>query len=164
MAKPIKEWGVVKFLRDKGIDAADQVKDVILKGESPIKAAADFIFGEGSDLPVHDKEMIMQKAEQDFEKWKLSVEDRQNARELYKHDNQMQKVFAYGFGGAYILVTLTMIWMAWNLATADVELNEFFITIISTVFGAMSSKVNTIADFLFGTSLNKDKIDNKIFE
>ena len=39
----------------------------------------------------------------------------------------------------------------------DINLGEFEITFISTIFGAMSTKVSTICDFYFGGSTKKDK-------
>ena len=39
----------------------------------------------------------------------------------------------------------------------DINLGEFEISFISTLFGAMSAKVNTIIDFFFGGSAKKNK-------
>ena len=38
----------------------------------------------------------------------------------------------------------------------DISLGEFEIGFISTIFGAMSAKVNTVVDFFFGGSSKKD--------
>jgi hypothetical protein len=38
----------------------------------------------------------------------------------------------------------------------DIELGEFEISFISTIFGAMSAKVNTVVDFFFGGSSKKN--------
>ena len=38
----------------------------------------------------------------------------------------------------------------------ELELSDYEIGFISTVFGAMSAKVNTIVDFFFGGSANKN--------
>ena len=34
----------------------------------------------------------------------------------------------------------------------DINLGEFEVSFISTIFGAMSAKVNTVVDFFFGGS------------
>ena len=39
----------------------------------------------------------------------------------------------------------------------DLNLGEFEISFISTIFGAMSAKVNTIVDFFFGGSSDNKK-------
>ena len=39
----------------------------------------------------------------------------------------------------------------------ELELSDYEIGFISTVFGAMSSKVNTIVDFFFGGSTKENK-------
>jgi hypothetical protein len=45
--------------------------------------------------------------------------------------------------------------------TESLELGEFEISFISTIFGAMSAKVNTIIDFFFGGSSKKNEQSNK---
>jgi hypothetical protein len=44
--------------------------------------------------------------------------------------------------------------------TGDLELGEFEISFISTIFGAMSAKVNTVVDFFFGGSSKKNEQQN----
>jgi hypothetical protein len=41
--------------------------------------------------------------------------------------------------------------------TKTIDLGEFEISFISTIFGAMSAKVNTIIDFFFGGSSKKNE-------
>ena len=43
----------------------------------------------------------------------------------------------------------------------DINLGEFEISFISTIFGAMSAKVNTIVDFFFGGSSKKNEETKK---
>ena len=45
----------------------------------------------------------------------------------------------------------------------DIEMGEFEISFISTIFGAMSAKVNTVVDFFFGGSSkkNEQQLNNK---
>lgn len=83
------------------------------------------------------------------------VEDRKDARSLYKDDAIIQKILATIFTAAYFGLTYIM-FRYFVLNT--IELSDYEIGFISTVFGAMSSKVNTIIDFFFGgSSNNKDK-------
>jgi hypothetical protein len=39
----------------------------------------------------------------------------------------------------------------------EINLGEFEISFISTIFGAMSAKVNTVVDFFFGGSSKKNE-------
>jgi len=86
----------------------------------------------------HEKEMFA-----------LEVKDRESAREIYKDDAIIQKVLAIIFTIAYFFLSYTMFkYFVLN----SLELSDYEIGFISTVFGAMSSKVNTIIDFFFGGS------------
>ena len=75
--------------------------------------------------------------------------DRKDARSLYKSDALIQKILASLFTAAYFGLTYIMFKY---FVLHDVELSEYEIGFISTVFGAMSAKVNTIIDFFFGGS------------
>ncbi len=90
--------------------------------------------------------------EAEREAFAKEVEDRKDARSLYKDDALIQKVLATLFTAAYFGLTYIM-FRYFVLNT--IELSDYEIGFISTVFGAMSSKVNTIIDFFFGGSSNK---------
>ncbi len=95
---------------------------------------------------------IMLDAER--EAFAKEVEDRKSARDLYKDDAIIQKVLATLFTVAYFGITFVM----FNyFVTKSLELGEFEISFISTIFGAMSAKVNTIIDFFFGGSSKKNE-------
>ena len=95
---------------------------------------------------------IMLEAER--EAFAKEVEDRKSARDMYKDDAIIQKVLATLFTVAYFGITFVM----FNyFVTKSLELGEFEISFISTIFGAMSAKVNTIIDFFFGGSSNKNE-------
>ena len=82
------------------------------------------------------------------------VEDRKDARSLYKDDALVQKILAALFTIAYFVLSYTMFKY---FVLHDVVLSEYEIGFISTVFGAMSAKVNTIVDFFFGGSSKENK-------
>ena len=95
---------------------------------------------------------IMLEAER--EAFAKEVEDRKSARDMYKDDAIIQKVLATLFTVAYFGITFVM----FNyFVTKSIELGEFEISFISTIFGAMSAKVNTIIDFFFGGSSKKNE-------
>tara|TARA_R110001592_G_scaffold5226_1_gene28824 strand:+ start:599 stop:1015 length:417 start_codon:yes stop_codon:yes gene_type:complete len=95
---------------------------------------------------------IMLDAER--EAFAKEVEDRKDARDLYKDDAVIQKVLATLFTVAYFGITYVMFNYFVN---KTIDLGEFEISFISTIFGAMSAKVNTIIDFFFGGSSNKNE-------
>ena len=92
------------------------------------------------------------------EAFKQEVEDRKSAREMYKDDAFIQKVLATLFTAAYFGLSFMMFRF---FVMKDIELGEFEISFISTIFGAMSAKVNTVVDFFFGGSSKKNQEQNK---
>ena len=85
------------------------------------------------------------------------VEDRKSARDLYKDDAIIQKVLATLFTVAYFGISFVMFQ---HFVNGSIDMGEFEISFISTIFGAMSAKVNTIIDFFFGGSSNKNNESN----
>lgn len=97
------------------------------------------------------KKILLDAEKEAFAK---EVEDRKSARDLYKDDAIIQKVLATLYTIAYFGITFVM----FNyFVTETLELGEFEISFISTIFGAMSAKANTIIDFFFGGSTKKNE-------
>jgi len=127
----------------------------IAAGENPLSVVRERIGKDimnSNDLTENEKEIVLAELDGELKRQSLEVKDRISARTMYKDDNKLQFWFASGFGLAYIFLTGIFIWLAWQIAIKGVEVSEFAITLISTLFGAMSAKVNTITDFLFGSS------------
>lgn len=107
---------------------------------------------EERDRAKFELRRIMLEAEREaFDK---EVEDRKDARSLYKDDAFIQKILASLFTIAYFFLTYTMFQY---FVLHELNLSDYEIGFISTVFGAMSSKVNTIVDFFFGGSSKQNK-------
>ena len=99
--------------------------------------------------------------EAEAEAFAKEVEDRKSARDMYKDDAFIQKVLATLFTAAYFGLSFMMFRF---FVTGDIEMGEFEISFVSTIFGAMSAKVNTVVDFFFGGSSKKNEqqqINNK---
>ena len=98
--------------------------------------------------------------EAETEAFTKEVEDRKSARDMYKDDALIQKILASLFTLAYFGLSFMMFRY---FVMGDLELGEFEISFISTIFGAMSAKVNTVVDFFFGGSSkkNEQQINNK---
>jgi len=90
--------------------------------------------------------------------FKQEVEDRKSARDMYKDDALIQKILATLFTAAYFGLSFMMFRV---FVMGDLDLGEFEISFISTIFGAMSAKVNTVVDFFFGGSSKKNEQQNK---
>lgn len=100
------------------------------------------------------KQILLEAEREAFAK---EVEDRKDARSLYKDDAIIQKVLATLFTVAYFGISFVMFQ---HFVGGGIDMGEFEISFISTIFGAMSAKVNTIIDFFFGGSSKKNDKEN----
>ena len=92
--------------------------------------------------------------EAEAEAFAKEVEDRKSARDMYKDDALIQKILATLFTAAYFGLSFMMFRY---FVMGDIEMGEFEISFISTIYGAMSAKVNTVVDFFFGGSSKKNE-------
>jgi len=147
---------------------ASWVKDLIGGGASKIidsvtDGAKKFITTEKDrqefELLVMQSKFEVRKLELEAENRRL--EDVQGARDLYKHDASLQKVYAITFLVGYLAMTIAMIYIVVGWIGAQrIEIPEWAIALITTIYTAMSTKVGTITDFFFGSSQgSKDKDD-----
>ena len=97
------------------------------------------------------KSLLLEAEKEAFAK---EVEDRKSARDMYKDDAFIQKILATLFTAAYFGLSFMMFRV---FVLGDINLGEFEISFISTIFGAMSAKVNTVVDFFFGGSSKKNE-------
>ena len=100
------------------------------------------------------KRLLLEAEKEAFAK---EVEDRKSARDMYKDDAFIQKILATLFTAAYFGLSFMMFRV---FVMGDISLGEFEISFISTIFGAMSAKVNTVVDFFFGGSSKKNEQQN----
>jgi hypothetical protein len=102
----------------------------------------------------------------EFEKYKfefaqecfeLEVRDRESAREMFGNgDNKLQKTFSIVFLIGYVLITGVFLYGVWMFAVHKVKLDNYLVSMVTAIFTAMSSKVNTIVDFFFGGSVKQE--------
>ena len=109
---------------------------------------------EREEAKLQLRKVLLEAEKEAFAK---EVEDRKSARDMYKDDAFIQKILASLFTIAYFGITFVMFSY---FVTKSLDLGEFEISFISTIFGAMSSKVNTIIDFFFGGSSKKNNNEN----
>jgi hypothetical protein len=99
-------------------------------------------------------EFELQKIAFALEEQELELKDKADAREMYKEDNGLQKVFAITFLSCYILLTILMLYGFYQVAINEVKIQNFVVAFVTSVYTGMSMKVNTIVEFLFGSSLS----------
>ena len=104
---------------------------------------------ERDEAKLQLKKLLLEAEKEAFAK---EVEDRKSARDMYKDDAIIQKVLATLFTVAYFGISFVMFQ---HFVGGSINMGEFEISFISTIFGAMSAKVNTIIDFFFGGSSQK---------
>jgi hypothetical protein len=131
---------LVGGLFSKVIDNAEGILDKVITTDKERDAAKLAL-----------KKLMLEAEKEAFAK---EVEDRKSARDMYKDDAIIQKVLATLFTVAYFGITFVMFKY---FVTKSIDLGEFEISFISTIFGAMSAKVNTIIDFFFGGSSKKNE-------
>lgn len=121
--------------------------------------------GETVDRFVHtgeekqEAQLAMQRLALEFKQAEMDMEqaylqDRASAREMYKHDSSLQKVYAVVFLGFYAVLSIGMLWWLFSLVSGGIgaDLPNWAAALISSIFTAASTKVGTITDFLFGGS------------
>ena len=131
---------IVGGLFGKVLDNAEGILDKVITTDK-----------ERDEAKLAIKSVMLEAEREAFAK---EVEDRKDARDLYKDDAIIQKILATLFTVAYFGITYVMFNYFVN---KTIDLGEFEISFISTIFGAMSAKVNTIIDFFFGGSSNKNE-------
>ena len=147
MKKKFRETKVGKFLSEKAPDILN-VAGELLPDAGLLGAVSKMI--DESKLTPEDK---AQAHAQLVELYNLEVEDRKSARLMYSSDSTVQKILATVFTIAYFALSFIMFKY---FVEEDINLGEFEISFISTIFGAMSAKVNTVVDFFFGGSAKKE--------
>ena len=133
----INIWG---GLFGKVIESAEGILDEVITTKE-----------ERETIKLELKKILLEAEREAFAR---EVEDRKDARSLYKDDALIQKILASLFTMGYFALSYTMFKY---FVLHDVVLSEYEIGFISTIFGAMSAKVNTIVDFFFGGSSKENK-------
>ena len=129
---------MIKNIISGVVKNADKILDTVITTDK-----------ERAEARLQLKQVLLDAEREAFNK---EVEDRKSARELYQDDAIIQKILATLFTIAYFGLTYVMFRY---FVINTLELSDYEIGFISTVFGAMSAKVNTIIDFFFGGSSKK---------
>ena len=135
---------IIGGLFSKVVDNAEGILDKVITTDK-----------ERDEAKLALKRLLLEAEKEAFAK---EVEDRKSARDMYKDDAIIQKILATLFTIAYFGLSFMMFRF---FVMGDIDMGEFEISFISTIFGAMSAKVNTVVDFFFGGSSKKNQEQNK---
>ena len=135
---------IIGGLFSKVVDNAEGILDKVITTDK-----------ERDEAKLALKRLLLEAETEAFAK---EVEDRKSARDMYKDDAFIQKILATLFTAAYFGLSFMMFKV---FVVKEINLGEFEISFISTIFGAMSAKVNTVVDFFFGGSSKKNEQQNK---
>lgn len=128
-----------------------------------ISEVGEILTGKAESEPSNDKinallyEFELSKMEFALEEQKIYLDDKADARQMYKEDNGLQKVFAITFLSCYILLTILMLYGFYQVGINEVKIQNYVVAFVTSVYTGMSMKVNTIIEFLFGSSLSSNK-------
>ena len=132
--------GLVGGLFGKIVDNAEGILDKVITTDK-----------ERDEAKLALRRILLDAEKEAFAK---EVEDRKSARDMYKDDALIQKILAVVFTAAYFGLSFMMFRY---FVLGDIQMGEFEISFISTIFGAMSAKVNTVVDFFFGGSSKRNE-------
>ena len=71
-------------------------------------------------------------------------------------NKELRKIFSIVFVSGYFLITVVLLYGVYIVAMNDIQLKNYLVSIVTMIFTAMSAKVGTITDFLFGGSIKRD--------
>ena len=152
MKNKLKDTKIGKFLKEKAPQVLDIVGDVL--PNKGVYGIVKNLISKDDTITDADTKLLNREVEKyEIEAFELEVKDRGDARELYKSDSVLQKVFAVVFLTGYICVTLLLLFGVYQSAISKIEYRNEEVAIVTMVFTAMSTKVGTVTDFLFGGSV-----------
>jgi hypothetical protein len=152
MKKPFKDTLFAKFLnkvKDSGLDIADiAITAVTDSPKAALSKTLDLVKGTDFEKEFEDNKISF---EDELKAFELEVEDRKDARNLYKSDDIIQKVFSIVFLVFYGF----MCWYMLEIIKGSATESELFKTMVTMIFTGTSTKLGTIIDFFFGGSMKK---------
>lgn len=140
---------------DKLVSSIGKVIDsTFTNDEERMKAQADLDrvkLGVQQEIDRHMEAVIDDSTKQ----MELILSDKQNAREMYKTNSSLQKIYALTFLGVYMILACIILWEIFNPGAVDIP--AWGVQFIATLFGGMTMKLSTITDFLFGSGMEQKK-------
>jgi len=129
----------------------------VAAGQNPIGVVREKLQKEvknDDNLTPEEKKFVLEEMDKELEYRRISLEDRKSARNMKGRNEILQFWFAVGFMGLYAAMIVGLFVLLFK--GSDLAMGQFGITLISTISGQLSSKVNTIIDFLYGSSKDSE--------
>lgn len=138
----LKNSKFIKAVKEHAPEVLDTIGDYF----PPVEVLSNII----KNVDQNKQDQIKLAHAQDLESFALEVQDRESARNLFINDSVVQKILAVVFTVAYFVITKILID---HFFGDEAPLKDYELGFLSSLFGAMSAKVNTIIDFFFGGSV-----------
>jgi hypothetical protein len=150
MKKKLKDTKIGKFLKEKAPQVLDIVGDVL--PDKGVYGIVKNIISKDDTINDADTITLNREVEKyEIEAFELEITDRANARK--DGDLKLQRIFAITFLIGYIIMTLVMLYGAYVITVQGIKLENYLVALVTSIFTAMSTKVATVTDFLFGGSV-----------
>ena len=150
MKKKLRNTKLGKLIKAKAPQVLDIVGDLL--PDKGITGVIKNIIKLDDNINPTDTAIISKAVEEyEIEAFDLERLDRDSARD--KGDSKLQRVFAITFLVGYIIMTLVMLYGAYIIGIQNIKLENYLVALVTSIFTAMSSKVGTVTDFLFGGSV-----------
>lgn len=151
MKKQFKDTAVGKIL--------GKVAPTLLKSIGticpPVAMLSKLISVDPEITPEDKKTLQLMMNDYEIEAFRLEVEDRKRASNMFEDDSIVQKIFALAFLVAYFGLIAFILNVLFN--SNSFHPSELAKTMVTMVFTGTSMKLNTIIDFLFGGSVGSKK-------
>lgn len=151
MKKPFKETKLGGWIKDNAPHLVDVIGDV-LPEKGALGIVKNIIQKDDKISPEKTLEAL-ELIDKEMEAYKLEMQDREDARKLYKDDSLIQKIFGLTFLVAYGVLS----WYLIHVLLDNVEMPKLAETMITMIWTGTSTKLNTIIDFFFGGSVKSNK-------
>lgn len=136
--------GGLKGLAD---GARDIIHEINAPKEEKEKAALAI-----QELATKHTEIMQQDATHQME---LVLADKQSARDMYKANSSLQKVYALTYLAIYVILSCIILYEIFTPVALNIP--SWGVQFIATLFGGMTMKLGTITDFLFGSGMESKK-------
>ncbi len=154
MKKKLKDTKIGKLIKSKAPHIIDLIGEAL--PDKGVTGIVKNLITKDDSINEADTLILNREVEKyEIEAFELEVKDRENARK--DGDLKLQRVFAITFLIGYIIMTLVMLYGAYVITVQGIKLENYLVALVTSIFTAMSTKVATVTDFLFGGSVGSKK-------
>ncbi len=126
-----------------GLDSLITSKEELAEQEVSLLEVKQAIEKARQDYKIKMKELELDTQE-------AYLNDKQSARGMYQKDSSIQKILTILFTVGYFGITTFMFTLVMKMF--DMDLNDFVVSFVSSIFGAFNAIMVQIISFYFGSS------------